>query len=478
MRSFPRLSRLFEFHPLRRLAGLCLFAAFLTGCGGGEYPLPEPEAMGLPSEDQLLAEYGVDREWWKGYGDPQLDQMVETALARNADLARSVINVEKALYQAKRAGADRQPALSGNLDAGSTTNTRTGDASRSYGAGLGVSYEIDLWRRLRDAAAAGVREYQATREDLDSARLTLIGDVVDGYHNLLRLRQSRAVTADSLVFHENLLELAEARRRAGKTDGLPPVLARQAVLATRNDLTELDTQIKTEEQNLRNLLNLTPDDPLPATARDTANVRPPSVDLDVPLSALALRPDVRAAEYRILAAFRNQAAERAGLWPSITLGGSLNVSSDRANALFDVPLLGGTIRINLPFLQWNTLRWNIRISEAEFESARLNFAQTVTTALNEVDAAYFRYRNALLLLENIRKKHEEDVIAAAYREQRYRAGAGELEDWLEALNTEKSSLLAVLQAGYDVVRSANAVFKAMGGRLTGTGKRRGEASSH
>lgn len=451
---------------LARLLLPLLLMLSLTACAGRDYVLTEPDTMGIIPESSLLAEYHVDKAWWKAYDDGSLDALVELALTRNIDLAKSALTVSKAYYQARQAGSDLIPLPSASLGAGATANTSSGTTNRSWDAGLNVSYELDLWQSLHDTASASEWEYRATAEDRESARLSLINSTVDGYFNLLYLRQSLDVTTRSLEFYKQLLVIIETRYQAGKVDGLEPITARQSLLAAQNTITETQNQIRTAEQNLRDLLNLPPDAslPLPATF-NLLDVAQPAIDLNVPVAALSLRPDVKAAEYRILKSFRNQSAAQSSLYPSISLGTSLNLSSDSAGTLFNIPLLGGNIKINLPFLQWNKLRWNIKSSEADFATARLNFTQTVTTALNELDTYYFAYTNTLALLENSLKKNAADAKISDYREQRYQSGADELKNWLEARRTQNDSMISALKAKYDAIRYENAVFKALGGRL-------------
>lgn len=114
--------------------------------------------------------------------------------------------------------------------------------------------------------------------------------------------------------------------------------------------------------------------------------------------------------------------------------------------------------------QWNTIRWNIKISEADFESAKLDFTQAVTSALNEVDTVYFSYANAQRSLENTLSKHQKDVRIGEYYQTRYDLGAAELKDYLDALNTADNSMLSALEAKYRVIRYENQIYKAMGGR--------------
>ena len=452
------------FPPSRLVRPLVLLTLpiLLGACAGRDYVMPP---TGLMSEAEIEAEWSVDRAWWKAYRDPALNALVDAALRNNVDLAKSAIAVNRALYQARQVGADLVPEFSAGGDAATTLNAKTGDSSESYGSNLGISYELDLWRKLRDAASAQEWEYKATEQDRESARLALINNVIDAYYNLQYVRQAQEVTRRSIEFYEELYRIVNDKYRAGKVDGLEPITAEQSLLAARNNLMDLERQQKTGEQTLRNLLNLGPDAELDIPAVDLLAVRPPSPDLDAPLSTLGLRPDVRAAEYRIQEAFKNWEADKAALYPSVTLGGSLSVSSNSVDTLFSVPFLGGTLKINLPFLQWNKVRWNVRISESQFEERKLDFAQTLTTALNEVDTYWYSYENAVALLANMEKKHEADVRIGAYRETRYNLGADELKDWVQARNTANDSMLSVLKGKYNVIEYVNAVFQAMGGRL-------------
>ncbi|MCH5277964.1 MAG: TolC family protein [Desulfovibrionaceae bacterium] len=444
------------------LSALLALSAGLSGCGGRGYEMPPG---GLLSQSEVEEGWMVDRAWWKAYNDPVLDSLVDTALAANVDLAKSGLAVRRALFQARQAGAELWPEPSAGGSAGSRLNTQSGESFRSYGASFDIGYELDLWRRLSDAAAARDWEYRASEEDRESVRLTLINRVINAYYQLQYLRATRELTRRSLDFYEELFRIVSDKFRAGKVDGLEPVTAEQSVLAARASLTDLETQIGDTEQSLRDLLNRRPDTNLDIPSVDLLKVRPPRPNPDVPLSVLGLRPDVRAAEYRVQESFSDWQADKASLYPSISLGGGLSASSDSADNLFRVPFLAGTVSLRLPFLQWNTLRWRLRISETQFEERRLDFAKTLTTALNEVDGYWRGWRNAVEQLDTMKKKHEADVRIAAYRERRYQLGADELRDWVQALNTANDSMQSVIRGAYTVIEHVNAVFQAMGGRF-------------
>ena len=434
---------------------------FLGGCAN--YPADSFTADLVPVET-VASRYSLNPAWWGRYEDKELDRLVAMALERNTDYIRSAIAINRALYQARLLSADLVPSFSADMGADSTKALDNGASSRNYLSEFGVSYEIDLWQRLRNAASAQEWEYKATILDRESARLALVNNVVDTYFSLRYLGQSIRVTEESVQRYAKLLELTQARYELGKADSVEPLQAEQSLLAAKTSLADLQTRYRQAEQTLRDLLALRPSDPFSLTSGDLLTTRTAEVDLDVPVAALAARPDIQASEARLQGAFKNLQSERASWYPSITVGSTLSASSTSSSALFDVPFLAGTVKINFPFLQWNTIRWNIKLSEADFEEAKLNFTESVTTALNEVDAAYYAYQKSRQILEHTLAKHEKDVRIGEYYQIRYMLGASELKDYLDALNTADTSMLSALEAKYTTIQYENQIYKAMGGR--------------
>ncbi|MGN6965194.1 TolC family protein, partial [Neisseria sp. P0016.S002] len=147
----------------------------------------------------------------------------------------------------------------------------------------------------------------------------------------------------------------------------------------------LQNNLDTQKQVLRNLLNLRPSENMAADPAQFRLLPVKGVNLDVPITVLANRPDLRAAEYRLQASQQSVNAQKRSWYPSITLGASLSTSSDKAKSTFNIPMLGGSATINLPFLNWQTMKWKDKTVQAEMDSAKLNFEKALTTALNEVN---------------------------------------------------------------------------------------------
>lgn len=421
----------------------------------------------LISAEETARQYNLDTQWWLRYDDPNLNAVIELALARNVDLAKAAISVNRALYQAKLIGSDLLPTFSADGSASGSKDLSGGAGTRhSYTGDLSIGYEIDLWRRLRLAASAEEWTYRATVEDMESARLALINAVADTWFELRYLEDALTVTRETVQRYERMAELLRLKYELGKVDSVEPLQAEQSLLAARNRLLDLQTRQSTASQTMRDLLNLHPDQAFPQCQTPIMHIPSVPVDLNVPVAALSARPDIRAAEARLRSAFDSMEAEKASWFPTVSVGSSLGLSSSSGSTFLDTPVLGGLVSITFPFLDWDRLRWNIRISESDFKTAKLDFTSSVTTALNEVNAAYTAWLNTGHSLDNLVAQHEKDLAITRYYQARYDLGAAELKDYLDALNTADSSALSLLETRYQWLSLENGIYKAMGGRYT------------
>lgn len=431
---------------------------------------PKVNAPGLDNNPHIMSEaetakrYRINGDWWEIYQNPRLNAVVRQALDNNIDLKQAAISVNRALYQANILGADLVPSFNGSAGASASKNLKSGGSSNSFSSQLGLSYELDLWQRLSATADAQVWEYRATQQDLANTRLTLVNNVADAYFNIAYLNEAIALTQQSLKQYREIARIADAKYRHGKADSNQSTQARQSLLNAQNNLLSLQNSRDALEQTLRNLLNLKPGEGMAAEPSTYRLTEVKGVDLNVPVSVLANRPDLRAAEYRLQSSVQTLAAQQRSWYPGITLGASLSTSSGKARTMFDVPFLGGSVQINLPFLDWKTLKWQDKDAQARFDSAALNFEQTLTAALNEVNTNYLAYRNAQAALDNTGSRYALDQKNSRYYQVRYQYGKNELKDWLEALNSEYSSAQNLLNQRYEVLKYENMVYKAMAGR--------------
>ena len=421
----------------------------------------------------ITKQFSVDEQWWQGYNDPQLNELVEQAIKNNLDLAKSAISVNRALYNANLVGANLVPTFSGSGSSsaskgiGSSNNTNSvGTSTVSNTASFKLSYTVDLWRRLADTASAAEWEHKATQEDLKAARLSLINSVVATYYQIAYYKDAIAVTNRTIKNYEQISNILNNKLKVGAIDPLAVEQAQQATLSARNSVIGLETSLKTAEQTMRNLLNLQPNQPLPSRYPNILNVKLQGVDTNVPVSAIANRPDVAARLSRLQGAFKTLTATEKSWFPTLTLGGAISGSARSASNIGNNPIANGMFSFDLPFLDWNRVKNNVKISEADYTTARINYEQSITTALNEIDSYYHTYNQARSSLGLLEQTYEKNRKISTYYQNRYNQGVAEFRDWISAMNTELSSQISVLNQKYMILTNENLVYQAMAGKYS------------
>ncbi|WGE74689.1 toxin/drug exporter TdeA [Actinobacillus equuli] len=420
---------------------------------------------------EITKQFQINEQWWRGYNDSQLNAVIDQALENNVDLAKSAIAVNKALYNANLVGANLVPTFSGSgstsasKGVGSTSNqVSTGVSTISNNASFNLSYTLDLWRRLADTASAAEWEHKATIEDLKSARLSLINSVVTTYYQIAYYKDAINVIERTIKNYEQISRILNNKLAAGAIDRLAVEQAQQATLNARNNLIAYRTNLKTAEQTLRNLLNLKPDQSLPSRYPSILSVKLQGVDLNVPVSAIANRPDVTARLNRLQSAFNSLTATEKGWFPTVTLGASISGNAAKAYNVADNPVGNGVISFDLPFLDWNRVKNNVKISESDYMTAKLNYEQTLTSALNEIDTHYYAYEQARSSYATLQKTYEHDKRISTYYKNRYEQGASEFREWIGAMNTELGSQLSILNQKYTILSGENTVYQSMAGK--------------
>lgn len=456
---------------MKKLTLAIVMATTLAGCAniGDSYQASQADYQ---KYEEITKQFNVKENWWALYNDAQLNRVVEQALLNNKDLGKAAVAVNRALYNANLVGANLVPTFSGSASSGAQrridtsagmTASSTSTSTVSHGGSLNVAYTLDLWRRLADSADAAEWTHKATAQDLEATKLSLINSVVTTYYQIAYLNDAISTTQESIKYYNDINNIMQRRLSQGVADGASVDQAQQSVLTARNNLISYQTQRKTAEQTLRNLLNLKPEEALNITFPHILNVKNVGVNLNVPVSVIANRPDVKGNQYRLSSAFKNAKATQKSWFPEITLGGSLSSTGSKVGNALHSPVAAGTLGISLPFLNWNTVKWNVKISEADYETARLNYEQSITTALNDVDTNYFAFTQAQSAFANQQKTFNYNKRITQYYRNRYNAGVSELREWLNAANTEKNSQLAILQAKYSLIQAENAVYSSMAG---------------
>ena len=439
-----------------------ILGAFLLG-GCAVTQINENYEQILLKED-ASADIKINREWWTGYGQARLNELIGLALKNNIDLAKSAVAVNKALAQAGVLQADLVPSFNANLGAETGKNIKTGGSwSESYKSGISLSYEIDLWRKLANSADAAMWEANATKYDLQAARLALINSVADAYFEAKYQKESINLYEKTLKNYEELEAIVKAKFELGKEEELSLKQVKSSVISAKNRILNASKSLDAAEKTLRNLLNVRPEFDLNLSG-NLSDISPQGVNLNVPLYVIGARPDLQAAVSRIKEALLGVKVSEKSFYPSITVGAGLSGSGDSASEGLKLNFLSGNIAINLPFLNYSKLKSKLKISELEFETMKLNYAQTLTTALNEIDANYKNLQKDEAVLRNLNENLRNLSSISDIYKLKYDYGKTELKNYLEAQNSLLEGRASLIAQKYKILQDEIGIYKAAAGK--------------
>ena len=445
------------------LSALCASSALVAGCANQTaYVRPATTLPGAFAQASASTTGQVaSGDWWKRFGDPSLDALVDQALARNNSLAQSEISVERARINVGLSVIN--PTVSGSLSASDTGPLKgNGPWLRSYGGDAQVSYEADLFGRLHATKDVARFEADATAQDYATARLSLIATTVELYYQLAFLNERIALATDSVAYAGRALELSRALRSAGSASLLEVSEAEQSVQSQQSTLEDLRRQ-KVAALNAIDLLLDGQHWSPPAEPVGSGESEPPQVATGVPAELLSRRPDLRAAELRLREQLRQVDVTRLNFYPRLTLTGQLGASStELANVLKNpVGTLGADVL--LPFLQINQMKLQNQDAKLAYKNAVIGFRQTLYQALVDVenalaDRSHYAAESRLLAssLEDARKVESLD-------ETLYRAGSTTLKVWLDAQETRRQNESSLAQSRLNERLAQVTLYKALGG---------------
>jgi len=443
---------------------IILAALLLGGCAVTQIN-ENYEQILLKDDANLTTNFRLEREWWLGYNEPALNELISLVLKNNIDLAKSAIAVNKALAQAGVLQADLVPSFNANLGAETGKNIKTGGSwNESYKSGISLSYEIDLWRKLANSADAAMWEANATKYDLEAARLALVNSIADAYFEAKYQKESINLYEKTLKNYEELEAIIKAKFELGKEEELSLKQVKSSVISAKNRILNAAKSLDAAEKTLRNLLNVRPEFELNLSG-NLSDISPQGVNLNVPLYVIGARPDLQAAISRIKEALLGVKVSEKNFYPSITVGAGLSGSGDSASEGLKLNFLSGNIAINLPFLNYSKLKSKLKISELEFETMKLNYAQTLTTALNEIDASYKNLQKDEAVLRNLNENLRNLSSISDIYKLKYNYGKTELKNYLEAQNSLLEGRISALAQKYKILQDEIGIYKAAAGRV-------------
>ncbi len=464
------------------LTTLLSAALILAGCAvGPKYAKPETE---LPAGWATAAAGSVEvrnARWWTVYADPVLERLIDEALANNANLLLAVARVDEARASLKSTAAQEAPSASVGVDASRSRTSQRGSQQfnggsdpvrNNFRATLDVSYELDLWGRLRSATSAARADLLGSEAARETVRTALTSDVAQGYFALRALDEQLAATRRSLASRTESLTIQKKRVDLGVQSDFEYRQREAEVAAARAQLPLLERNRSQQENALAVLLGRSPRaiyEGRVDAGRDSENATAVIVvPSGLPSDLLLRRPDLVEAEQRLIAANARIGIARAYYFPAISLTGFLGAESVALGSLFGGP--AGIWRFAAALTQ---PLWGAGRIEAAVQAATARQHQALAQYQGAIQNAFREVRDALVGQIQAREQLEaETQRVTALRETlrlaklRYDNG---LASHLDLLDAERN-LLAAEQNRIDALRAQRAaiadLFKALGGSWT------------
>jgi NodT family efflux transporter outer membrane factor (OMF) lipoprotein len=399
--------------------------------------------------------------WWALYGNAELDGLEKGLIDGNPTLAAALANYAQARALADQARAGLFPTLSLN---GSAARNREsinaplrGPTTPTYfnanTLGGSVSYELDLWGQIRNEVAAGEANAAASAADLENARLSLIAQLVDDYIQLRSLDRDSAILDETVQAFTRALKLTEQRHDAGIAPGLDVSQAQTQLNAALSQAAQTHAARALMEHAIAALLGV---------SASTFSLKPAIVAIDlpqipsgVPTTLLERRPDIAAAQRRMIAANANIGVARAAYFPTLTLGAQGGFQSTAVSNWLSAPSSFWAIGPNalLSVFDGGLRRAQVAQARAEFDASAANYRGIVVSAFQQVE-------DSLATLNHFREASidEKAAVDAAQRTldfsmALYKQGATDyltvvtsqtalLQTQLEALNLDTTQLTA------------------------------------
>ncbi len=415
-----------------------------------------------------------DLKWFEVFKDEKLEELIRAAVIRNYDLrqASARINIERANLGLTR--SNQFPQLGVGIDSTTARTAQNGIApitgqtkrTRTIGGVLLnlLSFEIDVWGRLRQQTKAARAFVQASAEDRNAAQTTVVSDVATGYFNLLELDSELEIAKRTLSARENSLQIIKIREQGGIATMLEVRQAEELVYQASQTIPDAERQIE-QTENLISLLTANNPGPVARGRALTDQEELPLVPAGLSSALLERRPDIRAAEQRLRADQALIRAAKAAYFPTISLTGLFGFQSNQLSSLFTG---GGNTwsvapQIVQPIFTAGRLKSNVRFEQAQQELALAQYEQTIQTSFREVSDALVERRK----VKEIRQQQE--LLVATLRDRsrlayvRYEGGVDSL---LNALDADRELFVAELnltQTRRNELLSLVQLYKALGG---------------
>ncbi len=380
----------------------------------------------------------VDDGWLASFQDQQLSQLVQEALQNNRDLQGSAAKVVEAQARARQAGANLLPTIDLTSNPSASGGVNSNSPQRNFNLGLQVSWEVDLWGRIRSEEQAQSLEAIAAAADFEYARQSLAAQVAESWFVIIGNQLQVALEQDVLTIEQRAQEVVQKRVDAGAVSQVDLNVARADVARAQENVARNRGSLEEAMRSLEVLLGR-----YPAAELEVANQLGPlpgPVPAGLPSELLARRPYIVARDRQVAAAFNRTQAAKATRLPSLSLTGTIGGASSSLLSILNPSNIAWTLGANLlaPIFDGGQRQAEVEISTAQQEQALAAYASTALKAFQEVETALANEQ--VLQVREDRLKIVVEELAEAVRITQLRYDVGEVD--LLSLNQVKKQYFA------------------------------------
>ena len=408
----------------------------------------------------------ADAPWWEVFDDPILKGLVEEALRNGFDARLATARVQEARAQYGIARSALFPSVDYDLAWSRQRADRivnpAGKAQTRWTVDVGVSWELDLWGRIRRLSEAALAQYLATEEARRGVWLSLVSDVAVAYLDLRELDEDLAIAKSTTVAFQDTYDLFGRRLEGGAASALETERAAASLAHVAAQIPEIERAIVARENQINFLLGRSPQ---PVARDGPPPVVPPAVPPGLPSTLLERRPDIRRAEQLLVAANAEVGVAKADFFPRLSLTGFFGQVSPELGSLFESKSKTWSVGPGLlgPIFQGGRVKRGYQAARARWDEARVSYEATVTNAFGEVSRALV---DRAKLVETERQRARE---VAAYQEAvrlanvRYGSGLSAYFEVLEAQQQLFPAEIALAQTRRDQLVAVVDLYRALGG---------------
>ena len=418
----------------------------------------------LYSDENINKEHNL--KWWELFKDPNLDSLIRIGLRNNRNLQSSIEKINQARINFHIQKVELLPKLdyqakygAGNFVFGQSLQS----TNKNYSLLGSLSWEIDIWGKLRNLSYAEKSKFLATTFGLKTIQIALISEISNAYFTLVDYKTRLTISENTLALRDSSLHLINARYNAGIVAGIDLNQAQTQRAIAASSVPTYKRLIIQTELIINQLLSRPPQkiETLENIFHQDAEIEIPT---GIPSELLKRRPDLQEAEQLILAQTANVDAKKAMLLPSLSLTSLLGLASNELSKFLEN---GATWSIGIdllgPLINWKQYRNRVKIEKSKLKENILRYEQTVFTALGEVEqslGSIMSYKEELVARES---EVEATISARQLSEERYNKGVTSYLEFLETQRQAFNAELNLVQNKRELLNSYVMLYKSLGG---------------